>query len=428
MLPVFNKQVLDYAIALGLATHCKIAPVSIFDRKHYFYPDLPKGYQVTQQFRPICTDGHVTIKTEDGTPKKIRIMRIHIEEDAGKNIHASGSESFVDLNRAGSPLVEIVTHPDLSSPEEARSYLKTLHTLVRHLGIGTGNMEEGAFRADTNISVRERGAEKYGVRCELKNINSFKFITDAAEYEINRHIDALEAGEPISQQTLLWDTKAKRTKPMRSKEESADYRFFEDPDLPLIEVNDAWIERVKATLPELPHEKLERLCKEYNLSEYEADILVENGSIARYFETAYQSNNSKHLINLVLRDVMGYLKEEKIELHVFKVTPEKLAALVKLLDDERINNRGAQEIFKTVAKSGADPEQVMQDKGLEQMNSADQIEAIVDSIISENENQVTAYRGGNERLFGFFVGQAMKKTGGNANPKVVGELLKKKLG
>ena len=427
VLPVLNKKVVDYAIMAGLATNCKISPLSDFDRKHYFYPDLPKGYQITQNETPICTECFVPIRLADGNKKKIRLIRIHMEEDAGKSVHTSGNESFVDLNRAGTPLLEMVTYPDLSSAYEAKAYLKTLRAIVQYLGICTGNMEEGAFRADTNISVRKKGEKKLGTRTELKNINSFKFISDAIEYEIERQITDIEDGKLIKQETRLWDTKKHITIPMRVKEELADYRYFHEPDLPLIEVNEDWISRTKELIPELPEQKFERLCKEYGLSEYEAEILVDDLQLTNYFEKAASYCKSKNLINWILRDLMGYLKEVKIPLSASKVTPEKMAQIVDLIDNGTINNQGGKQVFAIIAKTGAVPADVVKEQGLEQIGSTEELEVIIKEIIAQNPDSVAQYKAGKEKLFGFFVGQAMQKTKGKGNPKIIQELLKKHL-
>ena len=427
-LPVLNKKVVEDAILVGLATNCSITKLSTFARKHYFYPDLPKGYQITQSDQPICTNGFLNIRLEDGSTKKIRIMRIHMEEDAGKNTHvADSNESFVDLNRAGTPLLEIVTMPDISNATETRLYLKELHTIVRYLQICSGNMEEGAFRADTNISVKKKSATQLGTRVELKNINSFKYISDAVDYEIQRQIELLESGTSIKQETRLWDTKNKKTVIMRSKEEAADYRYFHDPDLPLIEITDDWISRTQDQMPELPNQKFERLVKAKGLSPYEADILIDDLQLADYFEKASQLNPSKLIINWILRDVMGYLKEHKITLSEFKVTPEKLAEIVALLEKGTINNPSAKEIFEIVAQHGSSPAQIVKEKGLEQMGSSDELEAIVKEIIAANPEQVAEYKSGKEKLFGFFIGLAMQKSKGKGNPKIIQELMKKNL-
>jgi aspartyl-tRNA(Asn)/glutamyl-tRNA(Gln) amidotransferase subunit B len=427
VLPLLNKKVIDFAVMAGLATHCSITSPSAFDRKHYFYPDLPKGYQITQNEKPICTEGYVPIRLENGSQKKIRLIRIHIEEDAGKNIHAGGGESFVDLNRAGTPLLEIVSYPDISSAEEAKSYLKALRAIVQYLGICTGNMEEGAFRADTNISVRKKGDAKLGTKVELKNINSFKFIGDAIEYEIERQILLLEDGGKIRQETRLWNSKDRETVLMRVKEETADYRYFEEPDLPLIQVDDDFIRTIKNSLPELPDEKLERLCTQKGLSLYEAEILIEERELADYFEEVTKHLPSKGIINWVLRDVLSYLKEKKIPIAALKVTPEKLAHIIDLVDKGTINNQAAKLVFDTIAEGGGEPIDVVKEKGLQQIESSEELEAIVLEIIQENPDVVADYRAGKEKLFGFFVGQAMKKTGGKGNPKVLQELLKKHL-
>jgi aspartyl-tRNA(Asn)/glutamyl-tRNA(Gln) amidotransferase subunit B len=427
-LPVLNKQVVEYAVLAGLALNCNISKISIFDRKHYFYPDLPKNYQITQQYQPICLNGHVPIRLEDGTTKKVRLNRIHIEEDAGKNIHSTTSnESFVNLNRAGTPLLEIVSEPDLASAEEVKAYLRELRSTVQYLNICSGNMEDGAFRADTNISVRKKGDPNYGTKCELKNINSFKFIGDAIEYEIERQIELLEEGGRVRQETRLWDTKSKCTTIMRSKEEAADYRFFQDPDLPLIEVDDAFIEAVRGQLPELPYQKLERLVTKMGLTHNEAEILVEDIELGRYYNQAAQLSSSKQIINWILRDLLGYLKENKISLAECKVTPAALAAIVDLTETGKINNHAAKEVFEAVAQTGAEPQDVVKQKGLEQIGSIEELEAIVTKILDENQANVAAYKAGTTKLFGFFVGEAMKRTQGKGNPKILQELLKKLL-
>ncbi len=427
-LPVLNKKVVDYAILAALATNSYISNLCSFARKHYFYPDLPKGYQITQGNEPICQDGYILIRLEDGTIKKINLIRIHMEEDAGKNIHAAGTnESFVDLNRAGTPLLEIVSYPDIETTYEAKAYLKAVHQIVTYLGISTGNMEEGAFRADINISVRKKTDEELGTRCELKNINSFKFISDAIEYEIERQIDTLQSDGTIDQETRLWDTTKKISKVMRSKGEAADYRYLPAPDLPLVEINDEWISRVEKLLPELPHEKFNRLVDEVGLSPYEAEILVDNKELADYFEKANQLTQSKHLINWILRDLMGYLKEHKISLAQCNITPERMAQLIDLLDKGTINAAAAKEVFEVVAQTGQVPADVVKEKGLEQIGSVDELEAIVKEIIASSPAQVEQYRSGKDKMFGFFVGQAMKKTQGKGNPKVIQELLKKHL-
>lgn len=427
-LPVLNRKVVDCAIMAGLATNCTIASVCEFDRKHYFYPDLPKGYQITQNEKPICTQGYVPIRLEDGSIKKVRLNRIHMEEDAGKSLHVDHQgESFIDLNRAGTPLLEIVTYPDIASSYEAKAYLKALRSIVQYLGICSGNMEEGAFRADTNISVKKKDATQLGTKVELKNINSFKFIGDAIEYEVERQILALENGEKIIQQTRLWDTKEHCTVVMRAKEGVADYRYFKDPDLPILHIDETTIGRVKEQLPELPYQKFDRLCSQFGLTAYEAEILVDDLALANYFEQTTQHTASKGIINWILRDVIAYTKEHKIALADFNVTSEKLAQLLDLVDKGTINNQTAKEVFLVVAQTGAQPLEVVKEKGLEQIGSADELEAIVKIIMQENQAEVEKYKGGNERLFGFFVGLAMKKTQGKGNPVIIQQLVKKYL-
>jgi len=427
-MPMLNKKVVDYAILAGLATNCTINEKSTFDRKHYFYPDLPKNFQITQQAEPICTEGYVTIRLEDGSTKNVNLIRIHIEEDAGKNIHSNYSnESFVDLNRAGTPLLEIVSYPDLSTSDEVRRYLKTLRSIVQYLGICTGNMEEGSFRADTNISVRKKGQKELGTKCELKNINSFKFIVDATEHELERQIKILQEGGTITSETRLWNSQEKTTTVMRSKEDTADYRFFQEPDLPIIYIDEARLELAKKSMPELPSAKLERFTKEYGLHDYEADILIEDIDLAHYFDAARKHTTSKNLINWILRDLMGYLKEEKVELSACKITPERLGKLVDLVDQGVINNPTAKEVLVLIAQTDKNPETIIEEKGLKQIGSVDELETMVKEIIAANQSQVAEYRSGKEKLFGFFVGQMMQKTKGKGNTQMINDLIKKHL-
>lgn len=426
-LPVLNEQVIEKAIMVALATNCRINTTSEFSRKHYFYPDLPKNYQITQADLPIAEHGFLDIRLEDGTSKRVRIRRIHIEEDAGKNLHTEGGVSFVDLNRAGTPLLEIVTEPDMHSPAEARAYLKTLHGIVTSLNVCSGNMEEGAFRADTNISVRPIGITTLGTRCELKNINSFKFISDATTYEIERHIALLESGEKIIQQTRLWDTKERVTVAMRSKEEAADYRYMPEPDLPLLVIDPLAIERVKTELPELPQQKIERFCSDYNLSYYEAEILVSDRSLATYFETAMQRTPSKTLVNWILRDLLAYAKEQSITFDAFPVSARNFADLIALIDKGTINARTAQEIFLEMVSSQKEAAAIIKERGLEQIGSAEELEAIIADIITSNPSQVAEYRAGKVKLWGFFIGKAMEKTKGRAHPQMLNDALKKLL-
>jgi len=428
VLPMLNKKVVDFAILAGLATNCTINPESSFDRKHYFYPDLPKNFQITQQASPICSEGYVQIRQEDGSSKNIRLIRIHMEEDAGKNIHSTYSnESYVDLNRTGTPLLEIVSYPDISSTYEVRTYLKTLRSIVQYLGICTGNMEDGAFRADTNISVRKKGQTELGTKCELKNINSFKFISDATEYELERQINILEQGGTIISETRLWDSKNKTTFAMRSKEETSDYGFFQEPDLPLVKITQERIEIAKTQMPELPAAKFERFTKDLGLTEDEADILIENIELAHYFDKTRQLTTSKNLINWILRDLIGYTKDKKITLTECKVTPQRLAQLVDLIDKGIINSPTAKEVFVLVADTDQNPEIIIETHGLKQIGSIDELETIVKEIIAANPKQTADYRAGKDKLFGFFVGQMMQKTKGKGNPQLINDLIKKHL-
>jgi aspartyl-tRNA(Asn)/glutamyl-tRNA(Gln) amidotransferase subunit B len=428
ILPVFNEAVVNAAIAAGIATNCTIAERSLFDRKHYFYPDLPKGYQITQQFNPICTQGYIPIRLDNSSIKKIRINRIHIEEDAGKNIHAdSAAASFVNLNRAGTPLLEIVSEPDIASAEETKLYLKTLRAIVQYLDICSGNMEDGAFRADTNISVRKKGATQLGTKCELKNINSFKYIFDAVEYEIERQINVLKEGGFVRQETRLWDSVNKRTLIMRVKEEAIDYRYMPDPDLPTIDLDAAWIDKITKSLPELPYNKFDRFVKDNLLTPYEADILVENLSLATYYDEAASYTKSKSIINWILRDIISYINEHNTPLANCFMTPKRLAALVDLVDQGVINSSAAQKLFARVIETGKEPLVVLEELGLRQIGSVDELEVIVKKIIADNPEVVIQYKAGKERLFGFFVGQAMQATKGKGNPTILSDLLKKHL-
>ena len=428
VLPVLNKEVINSAVLVGLATNCQITKNSTFARKHYFYPDLPKNYQITQSDIPICTEGFLEIKLENGDTKKIRINRIHMEEDAGKNIHADyGNESLVDFNRTGTPLLEIVTYPDISNAYEAREYLKSLRSIVMYLGICSGNMEDGAFRADTNISVRKKDASKLGTKCELKNINSFKFISDAIEYEVERQIDLLEQGGKVIQQTRLWDTKKRETVIMRDKETAADYCHLDDPDLPQIILDSQFIENIKNNMPELPAEKQQRLIKQFGLSEYEANVLIADQDACSYFEDTRSIIDSNQVINWILRELMALVKEKSISWYELLIKPAHLAELIKLVQTGTINNQVAVEVFNIIAQSGKNPAEIVKEKGLEQIGSEEELAKIVLAIIAANPDVVADYHSGKDRLFGFFVGQAMKETKGKGNPKIINDLLKKHL-
>lgn len=428
VLPVLNQQVVESAIMAGLGTNCTISEISEFDRKHYFYPDLPKNYQITQNYFPICKNGYVMIRLEDGTEKKIRINRIHIEEDAGKNMHSDMTgESYVDLNRTGTPLLEIVSEPDIENAEEAKAYLKALRLIMQYLGVSDCNMEEGSFRADTNLSIRLKTSETLGTRCELKNINSFKFIADAIEYEAERHIQVIESGQRIRQETRSWDSKNRKSASMRSKEDLADYRYCTDPDLALIQVTPEKLQQVKSSMPELPYDKYHRYIKAWGLSAYEAEVITSDIAFTTYFEAAMALYPKKSVVNWFLRDVLGYVNDAKIELTACLITPEKLAQIVKMLDENIINNTAAKEVFEIVAKTGQNPEQVVQDKGLKQIGSVDELEKIVQAVLAEHASVVAEYKSGKQNVFGFLVGTCMKATGGKGNPKIIQDILKKHL-
>ncbi|HJV66502.1 MAG TPA: Asp-tRNA(Asn)/Glu-tRNA(Gln) amidotransferase subunit GatB [Geomonas sp.] len=430
-LPVLNKKVVEYAIRAGLATNCTIAPRSVFARKNYFYPDLPKGYQISQFDLPICLNGHLDIDVEGGK-KKIGITRIHMEEDAGKLVHADvpgiGDDSCVDLNRACTPLLEIVSEPDMRSPDEAIAYLKKLHQIVVYLGICDGNLEEGSFRCDANVSLMPVGSNVFGTRAELKNINSFRFIKQAIEYEIERQAEILDEGGKVIQETRLFDPNTGTTRSMRGKEEAHDYRYFPDPDLVPVIVDPAWVEDVRATLPELPEAKFNRFLTELGLPEYDAEVLVASRELAQYFEeTVALFNQPKTVSNWVMGEVTRALNEDGKEISACPVTPALLADLLKLIEKGTISGKIAKTVFDEMYKSGKNPETIVQEKGLVQVSDTGAIEAIVDEVLARTESQVAEYRAGKEALFGFFVGQVMKASKGKANPAVVNELLQKKL-
>jgi aspartyl-tRNA(Asn)/glutamyl-tRNA(Gln) amidotransferase subunit B len=427
-LPVLNRRVVEYAIMAGVATKCRINKTSEFARKHYFYPDLPKNYQITQGDKPLCESGSVVITLGDSTEKTIRINRIHMEEDAGKNIHANSLESMVDCNRAGTPLIEIVTEPDMSSSEEVRTYLMTLHSIVQYLGISDGNMEEGSFRADVNISVKLKTDKELGTRTELKNINSFKFIGQATEYEIERQIKIKQSGGMVQQETRLWDTAEHKTFCMRGKGDSHDYRYFVDPDLPLLIVDDNWVQRVSSGVPELPYDKIKRFKDEYNLTHYEASLLCGSRELADFFEEAVEKASQPKLVsNWILRDLLGYLKENKMTLRESSITPAMLAELVEEVSKGVINSSTAQEVFLEMAGTGKYPSIIIEEKNLRQIGSEDELLAVVSSVIDKHQDVVETYKGGNQRVFGFLVGQAMKLTQGKGSPQVIQRLLKKVL-
>lgn len=429
VLPVLNAEVVDMAIKLGLGINADISPKSIFARKNYFYPDLPKGYQISQYELPVVKQGFLDILLEDGTTKRIRITRAHLEEDAGKSLHEDfKGMTGIDLNRAGTPLLEIVSEPDMRSAKEAIVYLKTLRSLVMYLSICDGNMQEGSFRCDANVSVRRKGDPKLGTRTELKNLNSFRFIERAINYEVERQIALIENGEKIVQETRLYDPNKNETRSMRGKEEAHDYRYFPDPDLLPLVITKEQIERVRTTLPELPQQKRERFMQEYNLSPYDASVLVSSQALANYFETVVQASGSPKLAaNWVTGELLGALNKSDLEITESPVSAKDLGKLVSRIVDNTISGKIAKTIFEALLNQEGDVDQIIEKRGLKQVTDTTAIEQLIDKILTENPQHVAEYRAGKEKLFGFFVGQAMKASGGKMNPQQLNEILKKKL-
>lgn len=424
-LPVLNREAVDYAIRAGLALNCEINQRSRFARKNYFYPDLPKGYQISQHEVPLCGRGHLDVELEGGETKRVGITRIHMEEDAGKSSHVAGEPySLVDLNRAGVPLIEIVSEPDLRSADEVVAYLKELHAIVRYLQVCDGNMEEGSFRCDANVSVRRPG-DPLGTRCELKNINSFKFVKDAVTYEIQRQVAELEGGGTIVQQTRLYNPDKGVTFAMRSKEEAHDYRYFPDPDLPPLVVSDEWLEGVRDQMPELPADRRRRYRDDLELSDYDAGVLCDERAVADYFEGALaEHDNAKGIANWVINEV---LREWADHGQPFDVRPEQLAELVALVDEDVISGKIAKQVFTDVIETGEDPGAIVEEKGLEQITDTSSLEPIIDKLIADNPDNVEEFRGGKEKVIGWFVGQVMRQTRGKANPQLVNQMLREKL-
>jgi len=427
-LPVVNQEAVEMAIRTGLALHCRIRADSRFARKNYFYPDLPKGYQISQYEAPICESGWVEVNGS-GPPKKIRIRRAHLEEDAGKNIHDDGTvRSRVDLNRAGTPLLEIVTEPDMRSADEAVAYLKMLRETLMYLEVCDGNMEQGSLRCEPNLSLRPVGTSALGTKVELKNINSFKFVKDALEYEIKRQSKVLSQGGAIQQETRLWDVDKGETAVMRSKEDAHDYRYFPDPDLVPLRISDDWIEELRKTLPEQPAARQKRFVTDFGLPEYDAGVLTSSKTLADYFEACVKLyDQPKALSNWVMGELLRELNNAGTDPATSPVSPERLVSLLKLVDSGTISLKVAREIFPEIYSSGKLPEQIIQEKGLTQLSDETALGKIVDEVIAKNPQQVSQYRAGKETLLGFFVGQVMKVSGGKANPGKVNELLKRKL-
>ncbi len=429
VLPVLNKQAVSFAIRCALATNCTIARESRFDRKNYFYPDLPKGYQITQYAMPIAEHGHLDIENKNGAMTTIGITRIHMEEDAGKLIHdAARSKTRVDLNRTGVPLVEIVSEPDIRSPKEAGAYFRKLHSIVKYIGVCDGNMEEGSFRCDANISLRPVGEKKFGTRTELKNLNSFRHVEKALQYEIERQTYILEDGKEIVQETRLWDPAKNRTISMRSKEEAHDYRYFPEPDLVPLIVDDQWIAREKENLPELPEKRKARFITDYKIPPYDAEVLTSTRELADYFETASKNiKNKKQVSHWVMGPVLGLLKAKNTDIKNSPVSPEMLAELIALIENRTITADAAKTVFEEMVSSDKHPVTIVKEKGLEQVKDDTELENIINQVIEANPDELEAYKNGKTKLFSFFMGQIMKKTRGKADPKIITELLKTKL-
>lgn len=433
-LPVLNRKVVDYAIMAGLATHCKINEYNVFDRKNYFYPDLPKGYQITQFEHPICEYGWIGIETDQGE-KKVTVRRIHMEEDAGKNVHMSDF-SLVNLNRAGVPLIEIVSGPDMKTADEAGAYLRNLHSIVTFLGICDGNMQEGNFRCDANVSVMPVGSKEFGTRAEIKNVNSFRFVEKAIEYEIKRQVELIQAGGKVVQETRGYDSAKNITISQRSKEEAHDYRYFPEPDLLPFVVDSGWVERVKSTLPELPEQKRTRMVSEWGLSAYDAGVLTGSRSLIEFFEQViaiFESEKTdiksvaKPAANLLAGEVARLINDSGLEVNQSKLAPSHLADVVRLILSQIVSSTAAKQIVGLAWASGESVDLIVDREGLKQVSDTSALEPIIDKVIAKFGSQVAEYRSGKDKLLGFFVGQVMKEMGGKANPGMLGDLIKKKL-
>ena len=427
MLPVINEFCIRQAVKTGIGLNAKINKKSIFDRKNYFYADLPQGYQISQYKDPIVGEGSIVLDLPSG-PKTIGIERLHLEQDAGKSIHdIDPSSTLVDLNRSGVALMEIVSKPDLRSPEEVNLYIKKLRSIMRYLGTCDGNMQEGSLRADVNVSVRKLGSDKFGTRCEIKNVNSIKFMQMAIEYEANRQAELLEEGGTIDQETRLFDTKKNQTRSMRSKEDAHDYRYFPDPDLLPLEFDDQFIEDIKSEIPELPDQKKDRFIEKFKLSPYEATILVSDLETSKYFEKVIKNSDVKLSANWITGELFALLNEKNIEIDQSPISPENLSKLINLISDGTISGKIAKTLFVEMSKGDKDPKKIVEEKGLKQQSDPKELEKIIDKVILDNPDNVKKYKSGKDKLFGFFFGQVMKVSSGKANPKIVNDILKKKL-
>ena len=427
MLPVINEYCVKQAIKTGIGLKAKINKRSVFDRKNYFYADLPQGYQISQFKDPIVGEGKVILDMPDGQ-KEVGIERLHLEQDAGKSIHdLDPKNTFVDLNRSGVALMEIVSKPDLRSPDEVNAYVKKLRSIMRYLGTCDGNMQEGSLRADVNVSVRKKGSKEFGTRCEIKNVNSIKFMQMAIEYEANRQVDLIEDGQSIDQETRLFDTKKNETRSMRSKEDAHDYRYFPDPDLLPLEVSEDFIEKLKLEIPELPDEKKKRFIEKFKLSPYEATILVSDNETSNYFENVIKKSDVKLATNWIIGELFAALNEKNLEITESPISAGNLSKLINLIKDGTISGKIAKTVFEHMMEGDKDPKKIVEEKGLKQESDPKALEALIDKVIDDNREKATEYKKGKVKLFGFFVGQVMKVSAGKANPQLVNEILKKKL-
>ena len=427
MLPVINEFCVKQAIKTGIGLKAKINKRSVFDRKNYFYADLPQGYQISQFKDPIVGEGKVILDMPDGQ-KEVGIERLHLEQDAGKSIHdLDPKNTFVDLNRSGVALMEIVSKPDLRSPEEVNAYIKKLRSIMRYLGTCDGNMQEGSLRADVNVSVRKKGTKDFGTRCEIKNVNSIKFMQMAIEYEANRQVDLIEDGQSVDQETRLFDTKKNETRSMRSKEDAHDYRYFPDPDLLPLEVSDEFIDQLQSEIPELPDEKKKRFIDQFKLTPYEANIMVSDIETSNYFEDVVKKSDVKLATNWIIGELFAVLNEKNLEITDSPISAGNLSKLINLIKDGTISGKIAKTVFEQMMEGDKDPKKIVEEKGLKQESDPKALEALIDKVIDSNRDKATEYKSGKVKLFGFFVGQVMKVSGGKANPQLVNEILKKKL-